>query len=136
MGNTPVLFDIRNPDKHFHRQHTFVWNLRVLNEISTWETLLIQIFSCLKPLKIIGINPCKLNIGFRYFGKTTERISCCLTDSYSILTENESRVKSGITFWCDRHNQRPADRVFHLTIQIPGTHAGRTPVIPTGISLN
>jgi hypothetical protein len=30
-----------------------------------------------------------------------------------------------------------ADRLFHLTTQILGTHAGRTPVLPEkGISLN
>jgi hypothetical protein len=64
MGNTPVLFDIRNPYKYFHRAtHPYLWNLRVLNQISTWETLLIQNIFCLKTLKIIGINPSKLNIG-------------------------------------------------------------------------
>jgi hypothetical protein len=47
----------------FIEQHTLVWNLRVLNQISTWETLLIQNIFCLKTLKIIGINPSKLNIG-------------------------------------------------------------------------
>jgi hypothetical protein len=57
MGNTPDLLNIRKSCEHFHRRHTLYRKLRVSNEISTWETLLIQIIFGLKPFKIIGINP-------------------------------------------------------------------------------
>jgi hypothetical protein len=79
MGNTPDLFDIRKPCKTFHKASSFVSYLRVLNCISTWETLLIQILFCLKPLKIIGINPCS-NIGLRYItGRLNKNFAVCLT---------------------------------------------------------
>jgi hypothetical protein len=139
MGNTPVLFDIRNPCKNFHRAtHPcifIIWNLRVLNEISTWETLLIQIISLIQPLKIIGINPCLCNIGLRYPGRLNKKF-CRLLAGYSIKVSRESsRVEPEKTFWYGRHNQRLATVSSNPAVQIPGTHAGRTPVIPKGKSL-